>query len=442
MASLLLDTLAHSMRGSWVMESLARRRHVFVVVGFIATLGLTGFGFGLAHGEEAAADGPALDVQMTPSVVKTTLDKNVTFEIVVTNNGKSAATGLLVVDQFDKGLEHAISTSPIEHDLADLSPGKSQRLTLTFKVNRSGLLSHTIEIRSHGKTAATAKASIRGVDAEAAASDGLPSDSQGAQNKEERTKEDTPQAKPEETSAFGDIPFRKSEPEDEQDKVPDLGEPLVDHPENLKRFQPENPLWVDRNGRRVVLIGGVCLRQGYLELFACIWRSKEHESIVTVPIKAVFVHGALMAVGAEPGKPVQYEPKYVPPSGTEIEITLFWKDKAGKRQTARAQEWVRNVKTKKPMEQPWVFTGSQLLTNKQSGKVAYQADRDGDLICVSNFPSAVLDLPIASSSDNAELMFEANTEKIPPVGTPVTMVLTPKINKPASTPKSLPPSGR
>jgi hypothetical protein len=58
--------------------------------------------------------------------------------------------------------------------------------------------------------------------------------------------------------------------------------------------------------------------------------------------------------------------------------------------------------------------------------VVYQADREGDLICVSNFPAAVLDLPIESTSENTELLFEAFTERIPPVGTAVTVILKPK----------------
>ncbi len=38
----------------------------------------------------------------------------------------------------------------------------------------------------------------------------------------------------------------------------------------------------------------------------------------------------------------------------------------------------------------------------------------GDLICVSNFTTAMLDIPIESSQSNEGLMFEASTGKIPP----------------------------
>ena len=38
---------------------------------------------------------------------------------------------------------------------------------------------------------------------------------------------------------------------------------------------------------------------------------------------------------------------------------------------------------------------------------------------------ALLDLPIKSSKANSELAFEANTERIPPVGTKVTVIFEP-----------------
>ena len=44
--------------------------------------------------------------------------------------------------------------------------------------------------------------------------------------------------------------------------------------------------------------------------------------------------------------------------------------------------------------------------------------------CVSNFPTAMLDLPIASSQANEALLFETFTERIPPRGTPVELIFS------------------
>ncbi|MBN1393808.1 MAG: hypothetical protein JW959_02085 [Pirellulales bacterium] len=211
--------------------------------------------------------------------------------------------------------------------------------------------------------------------------------------------------------------------------------PLVDHPDRLKQVNPEATVWVDPVEKRVVLQGQVCQRDALLEMFACLANTKEHESIVSIPCQAFAVHAALLAVGAKPGKTVQYDPEYVPASGAEIEIAVRWKDEKGEVRQARAQDWIRDIKTGKAMQHPWVFAGSGFWTDGETGKRYYEAE-SGDFICVSNFSSAMLDLPVKSSKENNELAFRAFTERIPPLGTPVTLVLTPKKNSTPGTPPS------
>jgi hypothetical protein len=137
------------------------------------------------------------------------------------------------------------------------------------------------------------------------------------------------------------------------------------------------------------------------------------------------VHAGLLAVGAEPGSPVQFEPKYNPPTGDEIEVTVYWVDEKGKERTARAQDWIKDIHTGKAMTHPFVFAGSSFWTDPDTRKQYYQAE-GGDLICVSNFGTAMLDIPVQSSQSNEALEFEAFTEKIPPLGAPVRLILKPK----------------
>ena len=59
-------------------------------------------------------------------------------------------------------------------------------------------------------------------------------------------------------------------------------------------------------------------------------------------------------------------------------------------------------------------------------------DVDGELICVSNFASAVMDVPMESSGNNDDRLFIANEEAIPACGTPVTMILKPLVEKTSS----------
>ena len=154
--------------------------------------------------------------------------------------------------------------------------------------------------------------------------------------------------------------------------------------------------------------------------------SKEHEAIISTPVKPSLCHAALLAAGAESGSPARFRPNYEPARGDQIDITLVWTDAKKQRRTAKAQDWILDVKSKKAMASSWVFAGSQFYRDPDTQTNIYLADAEGNLICVSNFTNAMLDLPIASSEANDELLFQAYTERIPPIGTPVTMILTPK----------------
>src|SRR5262245_5532038 len=161
-------------------------------------------------------------------------------------------------------------------------------------------------------------------------------------------------------------------------------------------------------------------------MFACTRNTKEHEAIVSADAKASLVHAGLLSLGAEPVHPARFQPKYEPAEGTEIEILVQWKDDKGKMQTARAQDWIRDIRTKKAMTYPFVFGGSVFWKDPESGKLHYQAE-GGDFVCVSNFGTAMIDIPVESSKSNDELEFEAFTEKIPPLGAPVRLVFKPKL---------------
>jgi hypothetical protein len=204
--------------------------------------------------------------------------------------------------------------------------------------------------------------------------------------------------------------------------------PELPEPKGAKRLSPQYDIWIDPKEKAVLIDGQISLREGMLEMFACTRNTKEHESIVSANTKAYLAHAALLSLGAEPGSPVQWMPEYKPPSGTEIEVLVRWVDERGKEQTARAQDWVKDIRTAKAMTHPFVFAGSAFWTDAETGKRYYQAE-GGDFICVSNFSTAMLDIPVESSQANTELAFEAFTERIPPLGAPVRLVLKPKLKQ-------------
>ena len=196
-------------------------------------------------------------------------------------------------------------------------------------------------------------------------------------------------------------------------------------------LNPLNTLFLEAfpDGRKRILIESeVCLREAILEQLLCRVQTKEHESILHANVDARQIHAALEAIKAKPGTTVKYEPKFQPPTGTTIKVTLEYKKESGEKVTVSARDWVRNIKTGKALDVDWVFAGSQLFTDPDNPKnVTYQANY-GDVICVSNFPDAMLDVPIDSPKVNRNVSFEAWTERIPPVGTKVTVILEPVLD--------------
>jgi hypothetical protein len=204
--------------------------------------------------------------------------------------------------------------------------------------------------------------------------------------------------------------------------------PAMPPPTGFDRVSKVYEVWIHPGRKMVAVDGRVCLNRGPLEMFACPQKTKEHESIVAVSSDAMTVHAALLAVGAKSGNPVSFNPDYKPATGSRIDIQVLWTDKTtGQRQQMPAQQWIRHSRTKKQLEYNWVFGGSSFFLDEETKKQVYQAE-SGDLVCVSNFPTATLDLPVESSQANADLEFEAFTERIPPVGTLVRLIFS--IGKP------------
>lgn len=253
-----------------------------------------------------------------------------------------------------------------------------------------------------------------------------------------------------EQRGLGDEPAREGAPPVESTaEQPKLSEPKFQEPKfqeptplpppaGAQRMNPSARVWVDRTKKQVMVDGVVTLRAGVLEMFACPVGTKEHESIVAVQSPAFLVHAALLSIGAKPGKPVQWTPEFVAPSGDQIAITVQWRTPPtgpaaaasadGPILSCDARQWVRDLRSGKSMKDVWVFAGSGFWREEEGGKEHYLAE-GGDMICVSNFGTAMLDVTDPSPQSNASLVYEAFEDRIPPLGTPVRLVLS--VAKPA-----------
>jgi hypothetical protein len=218
-----------------------------------------------------------------------------------------------------------------------------------------------------------------------------------------------------------DAPRAKAEAKD----VADAGTILPDP--SWKALGPS--LWFDPKGRSLIVRARVVFREGPLEHLLCLKGTKEHEAILATDAAPYQIQAGLLATGARKGRPVQFVPEFIPPTGSPIAIELRWRQD-GKALTSDARDWVRDERAKATLKTDWVFAGSELINVPGGDKPVFAAD-DGDLITVANFTSAILDLPFASTAADTDRLFVANTDRIPPRGTTVLMSFRPRPTPPA-----------
>jgi hypothetical protein len=212
------------------------------------------------------------------------------------------------------------------------------------------------------------------------------------------------------------------------------GEPLPDFPminpkNKVKALHPDGKsiiaelATVDGKTKviRVGIVAEVCLREGALEQFLCKKGTKEHEAIVRVDMDAELVHLAILTTGAKPGTPTGFidpkteQAKYTPATGSKVKVTVHYK-KDGKLHTHPAQEWIWDLNKKMIMPHDWVFAGSVFIKDPDDpGKKPFYGANSGDIFSISNFPYSTLEFPVQISKDDAQLTYEARTEKIPPL---------------------------
>lgn len=193
-----------------------------------------------------------------------------------------------------------------------------------------------------------------------------------------------------------------------------------------KPLDKTNSLFFDPKERRLVLRARVCLREGFLEHLMCAEQTKEHESVFATKASPRAIHAGLLLTGAEVGHPVRYKPAFAPPAGSPMSITVEWVED-GKTKSIDAKQFVMDAKTKKPLDRDWVFAGSEQFPDPEDPKtIIYAAEHGGDLFTVANFAASILDVPFASSGNDADRSFMANTEKIPKRNTYVSLILKPQ----------------
>ena len=177
---------------------------------------------------------------------------------------------------------------------------------------------------------------------------------------------------------------------------------------------------IDWPNGSVEVDGKVVLREGMLELFACSPNTREHESIVVLNGRPRRIYEALGLIGLTPGRPVRFDEQskqWLPPTGDAVRIEVRW-EQDGKTKRTDIGSWMRDTKTGQTVPPGvWVFAGSYRTDGNELA-----ADQEGTVVCVVDFSSALIALPELHSADNDALQLRANTARVPPIGTAVTLL--------------------
>ncbi|GEM_PF-320630 len=273
-----------------------------------------------------------------------------------------------------------------------------------------------------------------------------------------------------------------------QKALPALQEQLAAELQEATPLNPEKTVFLDLESKRLILRTEVACSDCLLEMLLVPEGNREHETILRVRSKAYVIHTGLLALGMEPGKPVQFSPEFVRPSGPEIMIEAVWLDEKGGVQKKPVQNWVRrNIHRyySAPLSGPppgLVFPYKNLRWDKFNNEILWygpmtaeerddllsKSDKDeykkaiqkffddsqsvgmtarfvfvgssmytdeetgeqfyqaegGHVICTSNFADALIDVQEESSASDGSQAFEGWSDHIPPKGTQVLLVLT------------------
>lgn len=177
----------------------------------------------------------------------------------------------------------------------------------------------------------------------------------------------------------------------------------------------------------------------YLEVIACTYDSKEHESLVVTRAKPSQVHAAMLMIGLEPGAPGSWQVDEqsrvtsVPPRGSPVRVTLVFNPASPDAKEVDPAELVINAKTKARASSlegaGFVFGGSRIV--EWQGRSFYDADGTGTLIGLATFGSETIAWREVFSPEAAivEPVWIADNERVPAANTPVTVRLRPVLEK-------------
>lgn len=205
-------------------------------------------------------------------------------------------------------------------------------------------------------------------------------------------------------------------------------------PTAARRVQPFEGIVVYPDRRTVEIDAWSCLDAGWLEQIACSPDTREHEALVVIEARPSEIHAALQLAGYRSGSPGawSYEGGTValtPPTGDAIDIDVRYEHE-GETVIEPIGAWIEDGRGRATFPGgPWIFGGSILAPNPEwmGPGEHYVADLSGSIIGLVTFGDEVVGYRevIADQEAVQAPEWRVRADHVPPVGTPVTLILRP-----------------
>jgi hypothetical protein len=167
--------------------------------------------------------------------------------------------------------------------------------------------------------------------------------------------------------------------------------------------------------KSIELTGKVSLTNNILEFIAVEPGGRDYESLLTVDCKPSALKFGLLLIGCAEGET----------NGSPLTIDVEWQE-AGKPRRIPVEAWLIDRRTgKTPPKLPFFFSGSGFVQDLFTSNKVFQADAEQAHIALWWQPSIVINIRGDSGNPykSGNSGFEVNSKVIPPVGTPIKLIL-------------------
>ena len=180
---------------------------------------------------------------------------------------------------------------------------------------------------------------------------------------------------------------------------------------------------IHKDTRSVIFPAQVNMDKGLLEYLIVRSTGKVHESLLRTDIEPFHLQIAFLLLGFEgTDRPIAHQGSREIPTGDPVEIAIAYrKGGEGQEHKIGVHEWVAN-KIENQLKDigalKWVYTGSQIFDGR------FRAQVEGSIVALWHDPVALVDN--ASPGGESNRIWFSKEGTVPPVGTPVTVIIKAK----------------